>query len=75
MMLALKRNLKVNKPVLCKNLKHSVLYWNNKDQIQAFNPPFNVVLVTDLVYIEESVQHLISAMEALVSEDGVVLLG
>ncbi|RYR24172.1 hypothetical protein Ahy_B02g057678 [Arachis hypogaea] len=38
MMPALKRNLKVNKLVLCKNLKHSVLYWNNKDQIQAFNP-------------------------------------
>ncbi|KAL4393265.1 hypothetical protein AHAS_Ahas02G0034700 [Arachis hypogaea] len=42
MMPALKRNLKVNKLVLCKNLKHS---------------------------------HLISAMEALVYEDGVVLLG
>lgn len=72
---ALKRNLKVNKPVLRKNLKHSVLYWNNKDQIQALNPPFDLVVATDVVYIEESVPQLVSAMEALVADDGVVLLG
>ncbi|XLR04529.1 hypothetical protein S83_070727, partial [Arachis hypogaea] len=42
--------------------------WTQKDQIQAFNPPF------DVVFIEESMQPLISAIETLVSEDGVVLL-
>ncbi|KAF1886660.1 hypothetical protein Lal_00045895 [Lupinus albus] len=72
---ALKRNLKVNKRVLGKNLKHSVLYWNNIDQIRALNPPFDFVIATDVVYIEESVGLLVSAMEALVSENGVVLLG
>ncbi|PON97839.1 Lysine methyltransferase [Trema orientale] len=72
---ALKRNLKINKPVLAKTLKHSVLYWNNADQIKSLKPPYDVVLATDVVYIEESVGPLISAMEALVAEDGVVLLG
>lgn len=72
---ALKRNLKRNKPVLSKNIKHSVLYWNNQDQIQALNPPFDFVVATDIVYIEESVDQLISAMEALLAENGVVLLG
>ncbi|GMJ13081.1 hypothetical protein like AT5G44170 [Hibiscus trionum] len=72
---ALKHNLKRNKPVLGKNLKTSVLYWNNKDQIRAVNPPFDVVIAADVVYIEESVGHLVGAMEALVADDGVVLLG
>ncbi|XVE91444.1 hypothetical protein REPUB_Repub01dG0010200 [Reevesia pubescens] len=72
---ALKHNLKRNKPVLGKNLKTSILYWNNKDQIRAVKPPFDVVLAADVVYIEESVGHLVGAMEALVADDGVVLLG
>ncbi|KAI9086626.1 hypothetical protein K1719_031220 [Acacia pycnantha] len=72
---ALKRNLKVNKPVLGKNLKYSTLYWNNSDQIKALNPPFDFVIATDVVYIEESVAQLVSAMEALLADNGVVLLG
>lgn len=72
---ALKRNLKRNKPVLAKTLKHSVLYWNNADQIAALRPPFDVVVATDVVYIEESVGPLIDAMAALLATDGVVLLG
>ncbi|KAJ0053281.1 hypothetical protein Pint_02336 [Pistacia integerrima] len=72
---ALKRNLKRNKPVLNKALKTSVLYWNNQDQIKALNPPFDVVIAADVVYIEESVGQLVGAMEALVADDGVVLLG
>ncbi|XWS54129.1 hypothetical protein CRYUN_Cryun10bG0062000 [Craigia yunnanensis] len=72
---ALKHNLKRNKPVLGKNLKTSILYWNNKDQIRAVNPPFDVVIAADVVYIEESVGHLVGAMEALVADDGVILLG
>ncbi|XP_054814124.1 uncharacterized protein LOC129314659 [Prosopis cineraria] len=72
---ALKRNLKINRPVLGKNLKYSTLYWNNLDQIRALNPPFDFVIATDVVYIEESVGHLVSAMEALLTDDGVVLLG
>lgn len=72
---ALKRNLKINKPVLGKNLKHSILYWNNLDQIKALNPPYDFVIATDVVYIEESVGLLVSAMEALLADNGVVLLG
>lgn len=72
---ALKRNLKRNKPVLAKTLKHSILYWNNLDQIKSLNPPFDFVLAADVVYIEETVGPLVSTMEALVSDDGVVLLG
>ncbi|KAE8716454.1 C2H2 and C2HC zinc fingers superfamily protein [Hibiscus syriacus] len=53
---ALKHNLKRNKPVLGKNLKTSILYWNNKDQIRAANPPFDLVIAADVVYIEESLR-------------------
>ncbi|XP_044466890.1 protein-lysine methyltransferase METTL21E [Mangifera indica] len=72
---ALKHNLKRNKPVLKKALKTSVLYWNNQDQIKALNPPFDVVIAADVVYIEESVGQLVGAMESLMADDGVVLLG
>ncbi|KAI4333913.1 hypothetical protein L6164_018664 [Bauhinia variegata] len=72
---ALKRNLKMNKRVLGKNLKYSILYWNNLDQIRALNPPFDFVIATDVVYIEESVGQLVSAMETLLADNGVVLLG
>ena len=72
---ALKHNIKRNKPILKKALKHSVLYWNNPAQIAALNPPFDFVIATDVVYIEETVGPLISTMEALIGNDGVVLLG
>ncbi|KAL6134115.1 hypothetical protein ACLB2K_066348 [Fragaria x ananassa] len=67
--------LKRNKPVLCKNLKHAILHWNKADQIAALSPPYDVVVATDVVYIEETVGPLISTMEAMVKDDGVVLLG
>ncbi|KDP24074.1 hypothetical protein JCGZ_25731 [Jatropha curcas] len=72
---ALKHNLKRNKQVLGKMLKTSILYWNNQDQIKALNPPFDIVIAADVVYIEESVGHLVGAMQALVADDGVILLG
>ncbi|KAF6147541.1 hypothetical protein GIB67_037430 [Kingdonia uniflora] len=72
---ALKRNLKRNKPVLGKTLKTSQLYWNNSNQIKTLNPPFDFVIAADVVYIEESVGSLVGAMEELVADDGVVLLG
>ncbi|CAK9167677.1 unnamed protein product [Ilex paraguariensis] len=72
---ALKHNLKKNKPVLGKALKTSQLYWANSDQIKALGPPFDIVIATDVVYIEETVKPLVSAMEGLVGENGVVLLG
>ncbi|KAJ4844445.1 hypothetical protein Tsubulata_041902 [Turnera subulata] len=75
---ALKHNLKRNKQTLGKMLKTSVLYWNNRDQIGALMPagaPFDLVVAADVVYIEESVGHLVAAMETLVADDGAVLLG
>ncbi|KAL2466542.1 S-adenosyl-L-methionine-dependent methyltransferase superfamily protein [Abeliophyllum distichum] len=72
---ALKHNLKRNKPVLKKTLKTAQLYWAKEEQIQALGPPFDFVIATDVVYLEETVGPLIRAMESLVAEDGVVLLG
>ena len=72
---ALKHNLKRNKPVLSKTLKHSILYWNNLDQINSLKPPFHYVIAADVVYIEETVGPLVSTMDALMADDGVVLLG
>ncbi|XP_010481771.1 PREDICTED: protein N-lysine methyltransferase METTL21A-like [Camelina sativa] len=72
---ALKHNLKRNKAALGKSLKASVVYWNNRDQISALNPPFDLVIAADVVYIEESVGQLVTAMELLLADDGAVLLG
>ncbi|KAL8139147.1 hypothetical protein V2J09_005148 [Rumex salicifolius] len=75
---ALKRNLKRNKGVLNKSLKTAQLYWANSAQIQALiqpHGPFDIVFAADVVYIEETVKPLVDAMEVLVAEDGVVLLG
>ncbi|CAI0385343.1 unnamed protein product [Linum tenue] len=72
---ALKHNLKRNKQTLGKMLKTSILYWNNTEQMNSLKPPFDVVVAADVVYIEESAVQLIGAMEALVADDGVVLLG
>ncbi|KAM1041700.1 hypothetical protein ACFX2I_030811 [Malus domestica] len=73
---ALKHNLKRNKPVLGKTIKHAIVHWNKAaDQAKSLSPPYDVVVATDVVYIEETVGPLVSTMEALVKDDGVVLLG
>ncbi|KAG9447785.1 hypothetical protein H6P81_013913 [Aristolochia fimbriata] len=72
---ALKRNLKRNKPALGKLPKIAQVYWQNDKQLDDLRPPFDFVIAADVVYIEESVASLISAMEKLVSPTGVVLLG
>ncbi|RWR89612.1 protein-lysine methyltransferase METTL21D [Cinnamomum micranthum f. kanehirae] len=72
---ALKRNLKRNRPALQRNLKTAVLYWNNHKQLEALGAPFDFVIAADVVYLEDGVPHLVSAMEALVAPSGVVLLG
>ncbi|XP_021833394.1 protein-lysine methyltransferase C42C1.13-like [Prunus avium] len=73
---ALKHNLKRNKPVLGKMVKHAIVHWNKAaDQAKSLSPPYDVVVATDVVYIEETVGPLVSTMEALVKDDGVVLLG
>ncbi|GER53290.1 S-adenosyl-L-methionine-dependentmethyltransferases superfamily protein [Striga asiatica] len=72
---ALKHNLKRNKPALKKTLKTAQLYWGNEEQARSLKPPFDFVIAADVVYLEETVAPLIRAMEALVADDGVVLLG
>ncbi|PQM34624.1 hypothetical protein Pyn_10264 [Prunus yedoensis var. nudiflora] len=58
----LKHNLKRN--------KHAIVPWNKAaDQAKYLSPPYNVVLATDVVYIEETVGPLVSTMEALVKDD------
>ncbi|RRT77560.1 hypothetical protein B296_00006635 [Ensete ventricosum] len=41
----------------------------------ALRPPFDLVIVADVVYMEDSVARLVTALEALVWGDGAVLLG
>ncbi|XP_073026014.1 uncharacterized protein [Primulina eburnea] len=72
---ALKRNLKRNKPMLKKSLKTAQLYWENEEQMKSLKPPFDFVIAADVVYIEKTVGPLIQAMEGLLSDNGVVLLG
>ncbi|KAH6788898.1 S-adenosyl-L-methionine-dependent methyltransferases superfamily protein [Perilla frutescens var. frutescens] len=72
---ALKHNLKRNKPVLKKSLKTAQFYWGNEEQTNSLKPPFDFVIAADVVYLEETVAPLIRAMERLVADDGVVLLG
>lgn len=72
---ALRHNIKRNRPKLPKTPKLHQLYWNNPDQIRDVKPPFDFVVAADVVYMEDSAGWLVDAMEQLVGEDGVVLLG
>ncbi|KAG6511158.1 hypothetical protein ZIOFF_029213 [Zingiber officinale] len=72
---ALRRNLKRNRSALPRAPKHAQLYWNNSEQIRALRPPFDLVIAADVVYMEDSAAQLVSAMEALVADDGAILLG
>ncbi|CAN6445133.1 unnamed protein product [Victoria cruziana] len=79
---ALKRNVKRNlhsssassRPTAGK-LKVAQLYWNNRAQIQALKPPFDFVIATDVVYLEEMVEPLLSAMGTLAGPATHILLG
>ncbi|GFQ02143.1 protein-lysine methyltransferase mettl21d [Phtheirospermum japonicum] len=72
---ALKNNLKRNKPALKKNLKIVRLYWGNEAQVMSLKPPFDLVIATDVVYMEDTLAPLIKLMQMLVADDGVVLMG
>ncbi|KAK8923595.1 hypothetical protein KSP39_PZI019108 [Platanthera zijinensis] len=72
---ALRRNVKRNRHALPKTPKHAQLYWNNAEQIRSLNPPFDLVVAADVVYMEDSAAQLVSAMDALVAPHGAVLLG
>ncbi|XP_020579900.1 protein-lysine methyltransferase METTL21D-like [Phalaenopsis equestris] len=72
---ALRRNIKRNRFALPKTPKHAQLYWNKAEQIRSLNPPFDLVIAADVVYMEDSAAQLVSAMDALVAPSGAVLLG
>lgn len=72
---ALKHNVKRNRDKFAKSPKYQQLYWNNVEQIRKVAPPFDFVVATDVVYMEDSALWLVDALDALVGESGVVLLG
>jgi protein N-lysine methyltransferase METTL21D len=75
---ALRRNLRRNRRHLARAPRLAQLHWNCPAQLAALAAPrrFDLVAAADVVYVQESVPHLIAAMDALAdAERGVVLLG
>ncbi|ERN14040.1 protein-lysine methyltransferase METTL21D [Amborella trichopoda] len=74
---ALKRNLKRNLRCFSGVTKPRAvqLYWNNEQQVRALKPPFDFVIATDVVYLENGVEPLLMTMEKLCGPESVVLLG
>lgn len=72
---ALKHNVKRNRDKFARSPKYQQLYWNNVEQIRKVAPPFDFVVATDVVYMEDSALWLVDALDALVGDSGVVLLG
>lgn len=83
---ALKRNVKKNTAATslasagkpgsgAGKVKISQLYWNNEKQIQVLKPPFDFIVATDVVYLENIVEPLISTMNVLAGANTVILLG
>ncbi|CAI7862626.1 unnamed protein product [Closterium sp. NIES-54] len=81
----LKRNLKRNLNSLSEAYKSSFsapgklkpvqLYWGNDKHICSAKPPFDFVIVTDVVYIEGDVERLISTMAAVSDKKTTLVLG
>lgn len=80
----LKKNLKRNQQNINNGLKTgrsigkiktAQLSWGNKKHVESVKPPFDFVLATDVVYLEEIVQPLIDTMCALCDSNTKVLLG
>ncbi|GJN15226.1 hypothetical protein PR202_gb02120 [Eleusine coracana subsp. coracana] len=75
---ALRRNLRRNRSHLPRKPRVAQLHWNCPAQLAALatRRRFDLVVAADVVYVQESVPHLIAAMDALSdAERGVVLLG
>eukprot|EP00250_Pteridium_aquilinum_P006140 c16113_g1_i2 orf=68-754(+) len=83
---ALRRNVKKNvastslvsagkPPSSLGKVKISQLYWGNAAQIAALKPPFDFIIATDVVYIENIVEPLLSTICALAGPSSVILLG
>ncbi|KAI5068164.1 hypothetical protein GOP47_0016509 [Adiantum capillus-veneris] len=83
---ALRRNVKKNiastslvsagKPnSLSGKVKVAQLYWGNATQIGALKPPFDIIIATDVIYLENIVEPLLSTFCALAGPSSVILLG
>ncbi|KAK4763032.1 hypothetical protein SAY86_008800 [Trapa natans] len=51
------------------------LDWGNSDHIKAVTPPFDYIIGTDIVYVEQLLQPLLQTITALSGSKTVILLG
>eukprot|EP00252_Welwitschia_mirabilis_P022108 TRINITY_DN5882_c0_g2_i3.p1 TRINITY_DN5882_c0_g2~~TRINITY_DN5882_c0_g2_i3.p1 ORF type:complete len:148 (+),score=16.18 TRINITY_DN5882_c0_g2_i3:347-790(+) len=80
---ALKRNVKRNTAATSLGKPHtgagkvkvSQLIWSNGKQIEVLKPPFDFIVATDVVYLEDSVDPLLETMNVLSGPNSVILLG
>jgi len=75
---ALRRNLRRNRVHLPRAPRLAQVHWNCPAHLARLATPrrFDLVVAADVIYVQESVPHLIAAMDALAdAERGVVLLG
>lgn len=62
-------------PSFAGKVKVAQLYWGNLNQIEALKPPFDFILATDVVYLENIVQPFLSTLCALAQPSSVIFLG
>uniref|UniRef100_A0ACD5T7D8 Uncharacterized protein n=1 Tax=Avena sativa TaxID=4498 RepID=A0ACD5T7D8_AVESA len=75
---ALRRNLRRNRCHLPRAPRLAQLHWNCPAHLAQLASPrrFDLVVAADVVYVQESVPHLVAAMDSLAdAERGIVLLG
>ncbi|KAI4980253.1 hypothetical protein ZWY2020_020738 [Hordeum vulgare] len=75
---ALRGNLRRNRRHLPRAPRLAQLHWNYPAHLAQLAAPrrYDLVVATDVVYVQEPVPHLIAAMDALADDErGVVLLG
>ena len=75
----LKRNFERNKSLFCqqKPFLYSVtsLEWNNKTEIQNLNPPFDIIVGSDITYEEEHIPSLVETLLQLSNDDTEIFIG
>ena len=62
-------------PLPLGKVKITQLYWGNATQIAALKPPFDFIIATDVVYLENIVEPLLSTFCALAGPSSFILLG
>ncbi|KAH7442622.1 hypothetical protein KP509_03G096900 [Ceratopteris richardii] len=56
-------------------VKIAQLYWGNANQIAVTKPPFDFIIATDVVYLENIVEPLLATFCALAGPSSIILLG